>query len=348
MKKHYEGLTATRGIGALCIIAYHMYVLEGYVGINHFLDRTVGVGGVFVQLFFILSSFSLMCGYAETINKNECDLEQFYKRRFIKLMPVFYTALILHLFLNSLMGVKENIANVIGTASFLFAFMPTHQESVVMAAWALGIEIIFYLLFPVFLILTKTIKNTIITLGASCVMYWTYVSYYGVGVYQEYINIIRQFIPFVCGAILYHAIPYLEGLSKKKRRISLGVNYLALTIMFVLWDNGLNGLIVVLLSFCLLIINQIGIKDVLINNIFFRSLGKVSYELYLFHMIVYRVLYYLEVNNTIQAYILIPELQYIVFFLVELMLTLCMCCLFNGVRSTIQNHVRRKKGKALL
>ena len=49
MPKRFEGLVGLRGIGATMIIAYHMYVLNGYVGTNTFLDRTVGIGGVFVN-----------------------------------------------------------------------------------------------------------------------------------------------------------------------------------------------------------------------------------------------------------------------------------------------------------
>ena len=125
MPKRFEGLVGLRGIGATMIIAYHMYVLNGYVGTNTFLDRTVGIGGVFVTLFFILSSFSLMCGYAEKIRQNDFEWGQFYKNRFIKLAPTFYTALILHLLLNVCAHVKEPMANIIGTASLLYALMPS-------------------------------------------------------------------------------------------------------------------------------------------------------------------------------------------------------------------------------
>lgn len=49
MPKRYEGLSGLRGIGAVMIIAYHMYMLNGYAGTSAFGDRTVGIGGVYVH-----------------------------------------------------------------------------------------------------------------------------------------------------------------------------------------------------------------------------------------------------------------------------------------------------------
>lgn len=333
MKKRYRGLAGVRGIGALGIVSYHMYVLEGFTGTNYWLDRTVGIGGVFVQLFFMLSSFSLMCGYAEKMWKNECDLSDFYKKRFVRLIPVFYFALFLHLILNLISGVKDNAANVIGTASFLFGFMPSHQESIVMAGWALGIEVVFYLLFPVFLVCTKNKRKTTITFAASIILYWTYVTYYGVGIEQDYINIIRQLIPFVIGALLYHFSFYLDVLAEEKRRRVKWICYGLLFISFFLWETPLKGNILVWVSFSILIIGQINDRDKLMDNVLCRFLGSISYEIYLFHMIVYRVLYYVKLNYFLSLHITYDIIRYIIFLLVEVVVTIALSVLFKAALS---------------
>lgn len=341
MKKRYEGLAGIRGIGALGIISYHMYVLEGFSGTNYWLDRTVGIGGVFVQLFFMLSSFSLMCGYAEKMWRNECDLGQFYKKRFMRIMPVFYFALFLHVLLNYFSGVKESFANIIGSASFLFGLMPSHQESVVMAGWALGIEVVFYLLFPVFLVCTKTKWRTFFILIFSGILYWTYVTFYGVGIEQDYINIIRQMIFFVIGAALYHFSNYLDSLGDKMHLRITVVCYGLLICSFFLWETPLKGNLLVSLSFIILIINQICDKDKLTKSIIFKFLGSISYEMYLFHMIVYRILYYIKLNDILKQEISSKGLRYFMYLFIEIMCTIILSVAFKGICLFV-NHEKER------
>lgn len=284
MSRHYDGLTGLRGIGALGIVAYHIYLLEGFWGTHPVLDRTVGIGGVFVQLFFILSSFSLMCGY---FNKAWCDnfnWEFFYQKRILKLLPTFYFALILHLVLNIWSKTDTSVYSIIGTASLMYVLMPTNQESLVMAGWALGIEVIFYLIFPFFLIINRTKLRTLLTFIVSIMLYCSYIFFYGRGVAHSEINIVMQFLPFAFGAVLFHIVPYLEKMNDRLRRLCGILSQAMLVTCFLLWGSCINGKAVVFLCFGLVIMNQVNYNDLLANNIIFRFLGKISYEIYLFHI----------------------------------------------------------------
>lgn len=341
MPKRFEGLVGLRGIGATMIIAYHMYVLNGYVGTNTFLDRTVGIGGVFVTLFFILSSFSLMCGYAEKIRQNDFEWGQFYKNRFIKLAPTFYTALILHLLLNVCAHVKEPMANIIGTASLLYALMPSNQESIVMAGWALGIEIIFYLIFPAFFELTKTRLHAILTLLGSLLLFFSYNSYYGVGILNNHINIIRQLLPFAIGAALYYCIPFMTHVKKSIRMYIAFILRFILLILFVGWDKFFQNQLMIYVAFSITILNQIQYNDVLTMNCLMQALGKISYEMYLFHMIIYRILYYLNVIDLLNSVIHSKVISYMAFLFIELLFTI----LFSYFYKSIFLIIRKKLAK---
>lgn len=340
MPKRFEGIVGLRGIGATMIIAYHMYVLNEYVGTNAFLDRTVGIGGVFVTLFFMLSSFSLMCGYAEKIEQNNFEWGQFYKKRFLKLMPAFYTAMTLHLLLNVYAHVKEPIANVIGTASLLYALMPSNQESIVMAGWALGIEIIFYLIFPAFFEFTKTRLHAILTLLGSVLLFYSYNSFYGVGIENNHINIIIQLLPFAMGAVLYHCIPFLVNVKKKTRTHIAFFLKVILLIIFLVWEILFQNKLMVYIAFSITILNQIQYKDFLTTNRFVQALGKISYEMYLFHMIIYRILYYLKVSQLLASAINSKVFCYITFLFIELTLTIIFSYLYKSIFKVLHKKIK--------
>lgn len=222
MKKRYEGLSALRGLGCIMIVAYHVYVLRGFLGTNPVSDHTVGVGGSFVPMFFMLSAFSCMCGYYDKmVSGTWSAVEEFYLKRIKRLIPTFYLAIILHLIINFCISSTVNIPSLIGTSSFLFGLMPQYRESMVDAGWALGIEVIFYLGFPAFVIACKSKRRTWLTLAGTLLLLWSYFSYYAAGAdpdaNNENYNIIRQLIFFVTGALLYHYKDHFTQQTVKKR-----------------------------------------------------------------------------------------------------------------------------------
>lgn len=339
MKKRYDGLLGLRGIGALGIIAYHVYVLSGFMGIHPLFDRTVGNGGVFVQLFFMLSGFSIMCGYYDEFSNNP-QLDKFYIGRIKKLVPIFWLALLAHCIIDHFVGTPISKYNVIGTASLMFGFMPKYQESVVMAGWALGIEIIFYLVFPAFFVFNKNKKRSWVFLLFSIVMFVTYENFYGIGVNQSYINIIRQLVFFAVGALLFHYTDKLDEMSQSKRKMLFALCIAIEVACFFLYGK-VNGYIVMVVAFLAVMINQINFKDYVVNNIVFIWLGKISYPMYLFHMVVYKALYNLNVftkiNQRVQglrAYLV----QYAVVVLVTVVISFIINCICVKLPKTISKR----------
>lgn len=344
MNKRFDGLLGVRGIGALGIIAYHTYILGGYSGYNGFLDRTVGNGGVFVQLFFMLSSFSMMCGYAEAMWNNKYSLEKFYFNRLKKLLPAFYVALVIHVVLDYAAGVKDTWYSIFGTGSLLYAFMPSHQESLVMAGWALGIEIIFYLLFPAFLVFVKNKKRVWITFVFSILLFISYNSYYGVEINQDYINIVRQLIFFVAGAVIYHYIDYIVKLNKRGKIIfavvCLGIEVLC----FAAWGHSyVNGHVLIIVSFTALIMNQVNNMDIVMNNRVMKWLGGISYQMYLFHMIVYRLVSYTGLQEQIARITDGKAKQYVIYYVCIVVLTVVFSYIFKHGYQYLNMMISKRK-----
>ena len=298
----YEGLDGIRGIGAISIVAYHVFIIGAYQGYNGFFDYTVGNFGAFVRAFFILSSFSLMCGYADKMDKGLFDPEKFYVRRVTKLVPVLFVAIVAHWIINTIINAESSIWNIIGTGTLLFGLMPSNQESFVWAGWALGLEVIFYLMFPAFFVANKNKKRSWIFFGISIVLLFAYLDFYGLGVTNSHINIIRQLCYFALGGLLYHYALEVAELGKVGKRFLLAI-CLSIEVFGFVFLKKVTGDLVLLMVFGSLIMNQVANKDVLVNNRLTRFLGKISYEIYLLHMVVYRCLELTDIRTVISGLI---------------------------------------------
>lgn len=88
--KKYGNLDGLRSISAGCIVMMHVYVVGGYNAggvLDLVFNQVVSSFGLFVRLFFIISGFSMCCGYYEKMKNNQMSLEQFYHRRYKKIFP---------------------------------------------------------------------------------------------------------------------------------------------------------------------------------------------------------------------------------------------------------------------
>ena len=76
-------------------------------------------------------------------------------------------------------------------------------------------------------------------------------------------------------------------------------------------------------------------------NRLMQALGKISYEMYLFHMIIYRILYYLNVIDLLNSVIHSKVISYMAFLFIELLFTI----LFSYFYKSIFLIIRKKLAK---
>lgn len=106
-----------------------------------------------VTMFFVVSAFSLC--YMMPRHKREArPLVSFYLRRFFRIAPLFYFMIATTLFYHAqFMGVPLDYwaaksEALVASVFFVFNFLPGQQLGVVWASWTIGVEMPFYLLFP--------------------------------------------------------------------------------------------------------------------------------------------------------------------------------------------------------
>ncbi len=112
--------------------------------------------GSFVPLFFAISGFFMSYKYTEQLNIRR-DQTMYYAKRYFRLAPLFYIMLGLEACLiYAIGGTVPSVYDVVLSLTFAFPFVPGKHESLVMAGWAVGIEWIFYLVFPALICLITT------------------------------------------------------------------------------------------------------------------------------------------------------------------------------------------------
>ncbi len=134
----FLGFDLLRGICALMVAIYHVCLWE------HIADLKV-VGNYNVYIFFVLSGVSMTIAYADKF-ADGMDLGIFLGRRFFRLAPLYWLLVLCH------GHFSRHWAQVFLNLTFLFGFANATITSRVTAGWSLGIEFIFYFLFPVFLL----------------------------------------------------------------------------------------------------------------------------------------------------------------------------------------------------
>lgn len=144
-----------RAIACIAIMAMHLrqnisYEIPGYI-----FNKIVPSFTDFVYLFMAISSFGLCCGYYQRFTDGRIDWENFYKRRFSKILPFFITMILLDL----VMGFSfDSLMQGLVEAILFHGFIPV-EFNVIGVGWFLGVVFIFYLSFPFFCVLLKNKKR---------------------------------------------------------------------------------------------------------------------------------------------------------------------------------------------
>jgi len=112
----------------------------------------LGAGWLGVNLFFVLSGFVLMLPYAR--EERAFAAADFYRRRARRLLPLYYSALFVGLFVFGRLRLQSKLLWLGVTSTFLFNFTPrTFYPEPSGVFWSLGIEVWLSLTFPLLIAL---------------------------------------------------------------------------------------------------------------------------------------------------------------------------------------------------
>lgn len=315
-KIYFENLDALRAIAALSVVGFHsvnsfQFTENKFTEFFASLVSFNGQGGPYgVAFFFILSGFLITyLIFQEIANISRLNVWYFYMRRLLRIWPLYYLTLLVGFVLYPLtMAYFGNGYEESASASMYIFFLGNfdiilNQEApsvgILGIHWSLSVEEQFYLFWPLIFFFVKKPKSILFVFCclfiASEVFYWcnsnTYVQYY---------HLISNLRFLVFGAIIaYFAFFKLDHL---RRIVDFGgatfkFSLYVICLLLIFFTKSLNAIVEIqvilhfipIFFFSYIIAEQSFSSKKIVTLGRFRILtviGKISYGVYLLHMIV--------------------------------------------------------------
>lgn len=279
-KKHYEAIDGLRAFSAIGIVLMHV-LGNGNYGLNGFVfEKLIPSFTNLVFLFMIISGFAMCCGYYYKIVNNKITVQEFYSKRYVKIWPFFALLCILDFIIDpSLNSVYEVFANL----TLCFGLLPNANISVIGVGWFLGLVFVFYLVFPFFCYLISDKRRAWFSFIIALIFNMLCKNYFNAG----RTNFIYSAVFFFAGGLIYIYRNELAEIAEKYRWIVL------IGIIILISGYYLIGSFVplMLLLFSILLIYALGTNKMgALQNPVTKFLSGISMEIYLCHMVVFRVI----------------------------------------------------------
>jgi peptidoglycan/LPS O-acetylase OafA/YrhL len=224
---HYDFIDSLRGIAILCVIMVHTGI-DGRFNVPNLLTKLVAEGARGVQLFYLVSAFTLFLSMENRITKELNTIRNFFIRRFFRIAPMYYIAILVSLITTGFgprywLGDAQNITkfNILSNIFFLHGFNPYWIESLVPGGWSIAIEMTFYCILPFLFKKIKTINHAItcfvISIVIRPILYMILIRFDPTGsdhLWGEYLFLYfpSQFPVFCLGIIMYFIVIKKQGL----------------------------------------------------------------------------------------------------------------------------------------
>jgi len=306
--KRIPNLTPLRFILALLVVIFHIAQFSKNRNFPFFYDLAIFHKGTeAVYMFFSLSGFLIIKQlFNEKKYTNSINLKRFYRRRILRIFPLYYLVLTFGFFYYRLIlpffGFEfENNYDFLSGLLLSITFFPNIFSTyapggIIEILWSIGIEEQFYLFIaPLFLLLP--LKRIVLFLGVFTSIYFLmYFSEYLV--FLEEYNMLFFYFSFggLCSILSNHSV--FQILIKKLRYPVLIIFIIYFTSS--IFSNNLNSPFYNLLSFILfgLVVSILAVKPIkVLQNKTMNYLGKISYGIYMYHAIIMQLvgLIYLKV-----------------------------------------------------
>lgn len=296
---HYPAIDGLRAYAAIGVACMHIMTNGGF-NLGPVASHIVGLLGEFVYLFMVISGFSMCCGYYERVVSGEISIGDFYSRRYRKIFPFFALLCLLDLAISPSF---ESLYEVFANLTLCFGLLPNPTMSVIGVGWFLGVTFVFYLCFPFFCWLLQDKRRawvaalTALAFNLLCQVYF-FNSDHVVAGFDGRTNILYCAVYFFVGGLVFLYREKLAEASRNHRLLtfSLCCSFAAL---FFVCGGSTPILIGVCASLLIYAIGCDGDVPSILSNKPTRFLSGISLEVYLSHMMMFRVVNMLHLANAL-------------------------------------------------
>lgn len=158
-RQYIASLTGMRGFAAILVFLFHYEALHPGIRLDlavpvvgRILQFPLGFGYAGVDIFFVLSGFLLTLPFARSSLNREPgpDLYRYFRRRFLRVFPAYYTQLFLILLAGGwfVAWAPQTLPSMAAHLLMFFNIGPHPFKPMVGVWWTLPVEMGFYLLLP--------------------------------------------------------------------------------------------------------------------------------------------------------------------------------------------------------
>ena len=297
-------LDALRGWAILGVFITHCGSLVKYNGFFSPLVLQVGYG---VQLFFMISAFTIFYTLDHAKNNEKSIYVNFYIKRLFRIAPIYWFGIVLYTLFFGLQSRGWLPGPELWHYPYHLVFMnlihPATPSSVVPGGWSISCEVLFYLLCPILFIFVNSVKRAFVFSLAAVffgVLYFhiakslfhhELVSLYGEKLSGQFLhrNILSQLGCFSFGILLFHL--YKENkifkfFSGKRNNLFLIVVALFVGMIALSGVMRSTSHYVATLTFFIVGVAIISRPNVFVLNRMTTFIGRISYSTYIYHFLV--------------------------------------------------------------
>lgn len=293
-----------RGIAVLMVILVH--IAQKTYGLDGLTKQTAMYGQMGVQLFFVLSAYTLCLSFDRRKQESR-PLLYFYVRRYFRIAPLYYLGILLYFGVNAIMARYFNDAsrindytlpNIISNIFFYHGFYPPAINNIVLGGWSIGTEMAFYGIFPfLFAGIRKIAKNKFFIFFAPplglllSLAFFIFLSYIRKGTTVEndnvlYYNLSNQLPVFLLGICYYFYEQNFANRIRSSALVSFAFFGVLTIITIYLFQVSFNFTLVPFLAGLSFVFLMAVFKQVkALNHKLLQRIGQVSFSMYILHFL---------------------------------------------------------------
>jgi peptidoglycan/LPS O-acetylase OafA/YrhL len=293
-----------RGIAILMVMLVH--TSQAVNGVSQLVGDIDLYGQMGVQLFFVASAYTLCCSRIKRAEEQK-PLISFLIRRFFRIAPLYYVAMIAYFLAESNMHILAlikmpyslyNFETITANILFIHGFVPSANNNIVPGGWSIGTEMAFYLIFPIlFSLFDRAYKqygiislyglvgvSILLNIGVQLVLQQLFAIEIDDNSFI-YDNLINQLPVFLLGMTIFFHHHYTIPIQLPipiQITIFITATIIGIILLPIKQDWLVAILIPVIAGISFLLLLNI-LKELKYSNIFLTEIGRVSYSMYIFH-----------------------------------------------------------------